>query len=191
MELSPTAYVILGMLRHGERSGYEIKQVVDHSTRFFWAASYGQIYPELRKLAKAGLLEGTSKPQGGRKRTVYRLTDAGRRELREWLTDDPEVLEIRDEALLKLFFADAVEPGRAAEIVDAKRRLHERKLELLREIEPVAQAQAERDPYPHLVLRYGLAFNQWIVDWCEQARAELAGADDRDSGKRRRKSDAR
>ena len=43
MDLSNTAYVILGMLRHGERSGYEIKQAVDQSTRFFWAASYGQI----------------------------------------------------------------------------------------------------------------------------------------------------
>jgi len=52
MEPSPTGYVILGMLRNQPRSGYEIKQAVDNSTGFFWAASYGQIYPELRKLAK-------------------------------------------------------------------------------------------------------------------------------------------
>ena len=38
--------------------GYEIKGLVDNSTRFFWAASYGQIYPELRRLAEAGLIEG-------------------------------------------------------------------------------------------------------------------------------------
>ena len=43
MELSPTAYVILGMLRLGKRTGYDMKQLVDRSTRFFWAASYGQI----------------------------------------------------------------------------------------------------------------------------------------------------
>ena len=58
MELGPTGYVILGMLRNEPRSGYEIKRAVDDSTRFFWAASYGQIYPELRKLATAGLVEG-------------------------------------------------------------------------------------------------------------------------------------
>jgi DNA-binding PadR family transcriptional regulator len=51
MELTHTAYVVLGMLRHEPRSGYEIKTVVDKSTRFFWAASYGQIYPELKRLA--------------------------------------------------------------------------------------------------------------------------------------------
>ena len=45
MELSATGRVILGMLAVEPRSGYDIKAIVDHSTRFFWAASYGQIYP--------------------------------------------------------------------------------------------------------------------------------------------------
>ena len=58
MELSKTAYVILGMLTLGRRTGYEIKALVDVSTRFFWAASYGQIYPELKRLEAAGLIEG-------------------------------------------------------------------------------------------------------------------------------------
>src|SRR5918996_4715616 len=107
MDLNPTAYVILGMLRHEPRSGYEIKSIVDRSTRFFWAASYGQIYPELRKLADAGLIEGKSKPSGGRKRTEYTLTPAGRKELRRWLEIEPEVFEMRDEGLLKLFFSGA------------------------------------------------------------------------------------
>ncbi len=52
-QLSPTARVLLAMIRNGRRTGYEIKQLVDVSTRFFWAASYGQIYPELKR-ARAG-----------------------------------------------------------------------------------------------------------------------------------------
>ena len=67
-----TGYVILGMLALGARTGYEIKNVVDRSTRFFWAASYGQIYPELRRLEAAGLVEGKSSPTGGRKRRSSR-----------------------------------------------------------------------------------------------------------------------
>ena len=43
MDIGATGYVVLGMLRLGKRPGYEIKQLVDKSTRFFWAASYGQI----------------------------------------------------------------------------------------------------------------------------------------------------
>jgi PadR family transcriptional regulator AphA len=178
MDLSPTAYVVLGMLRQEPRSGYEIKQVVDHSTRFFWAASYGQIYPELRKLAKAGLVEGKPEPRGGRKRTVYRLTPTGRRELRHWLGEEPTVFELRDEALLKLFFAGA-SPERAAGIIDAKRRRHEEKLAPLRKIEPLVEAASDSDPFPRLVLHYGIESSQWTVDWCERAARELADRGDR------------
>jgi PadR family transcriptional regulator AphA len=186
MELGPTGYVILGMLRNGPRSGYEIKQVVDNSTRFFWAASYGQIYPELRKLAKAGLVEGESRPTGGRRRTVYRLTDAGREELRRWLDQPPERLELRDEGLLKLFFAGAADPGKAVEIIDAKQRLMEEKLAALREIEPLAADASASDPFPYLVLRYGLESSEWVIAWCERARAELAAAEAKSNKERRR-----
>ena len=179
MELSPTAYVILGMLRREQRSGYEIKQVVDHSTRFFWAASYGQIYPELRRLAKAGLVKGEAQPRGGRKRTVYRLTAAGRKELRRWLEEEPTVLELRDEGLLKLFFCAAASEQRAAEILDAKRQLHEEKLARLRELEPLVEADRQSDPFPRLVLRYGIESSEWTVAWCERAARELAASADR------------
>jgi len=180
MELSATAYVILGMLRHEPRSGYEIKQVVDNSTRFFWAASYGQIYPELARLAKAGLVEGEPQPTGGRKRTVYRLTGAGREELRRWLDRLPERLELRDEGLLKLFFAvAAADRDKALEIIDAKQRLAEEKLAALRNVEPVALATASKysDPFPHMVLRYGVEMSEWVIAWCERARDELRRAD--------------
>src|SRR4051794_16363263 len=93
--------VILGLLQLGPRSGYEIKQVVDRSTRFFWAASYGQIYPELRRLEGEGLIEGKDAPTGGRARRVFRLTRAGRKALTGWLTSEGELtVELRDESLL-------------------------------------------------------------------------------------------
>ena len=184
MNLSPTAYVILGMLRHEPRSGYEIKGAVDQSTRFFWAASYGQIYPELNRLAEAGLVEGESQPTGGRKRTVYRLTEAGREELVRWLAQAPEHLELRDEGLLKLFFAAAGEPGAPLEIIEAKQRLMEEKLATLRAIEPHAAAMAASDPFPYLVLRYGLESSEWAIAWCERARAELSAAEKTSNSRR-------
>jgi DNA-binding PadR family transcriptional regulator len=176
MQLSSTAYVILGMLRTEPRSGYEIKQVVDGSTRFFWAASYGQIYPELAKLARAGLVEGAAQPTGGRRRTVYRLTDAGREELRRWLEEPPTRLELRDEGLLKLFFAGAADAGTAAEIIEAKQRLMEEKLAALRAIEPHAKGIEGSDPFPYLVLRYGIESSEWVIDWCKRATEKLGGA---------------
>src|SRR2546426_2969591 len=98
MELSPTARVICGMIRLGRHTGYDIKQLVDVSTRFFWAASYGQIYPELQRLERQGLVEGRPQPSGGRARTEYRLTPTGERALSEWIASAREPSwELRDE----------------------------------------------------------------------------------------------
>jgi len=169
MVLSPTAYVILGMLGWRPMSGYEIKSIVDESTRFFWAASYGQIYPELRRLATGGLIEGKASPQGGRRRNVYRLTPAGRKELRAWLDADPEVFELRDEALLKLFFADATEGDSAPGTLEAKGRTHERIAARLKEIE----ATGKPEGFAYLVLRHGIEFNEWMVAWSERTRRAL------------------
>src|SRR5205807_4069050 len=83
--LTPTGRVILGMIALGKRTGYDIKQLVDSSTRYFWAASYGQIYPELRRLEQQGLIRGRSEPTGGRSRMVYALTAAGEAALQGWL----------------------------------------------------------------------------------------------------------
>ena len=114
-ELGKTAYVILGMLKLGRRTGYEIKSLVDVSTRFFWAASYGQIYPELARLEKLGLVKGEVDRTNGRRPKAYELTAAGERALHEWLTsDDPLHIELRHEGALKFFFSDALTPRGAA-----------------------------------------------------------------------------
>src|ERR1700757_5142456 len=88
--LTPTGRVILGMIALGNRTGYDIKRVVDKSTRHFWSASYGQIYPELRRLEEQGLIQGQSEPTGGRARTVYKLTPAGEAALTDWLEPESE-----------------------------------------------------------------------------------------------------
>ena len=169
MELSPTAYVILGMLGWRPMSGYEIKSLVDKSTRFFWGASYGQIYPELRRLSASGLIEGKASPQGGRRRNVYRLTPAGRRELQAWLGVDADVFELRDEGLVKLFFADAAGGEAALQALDAKRREHERVLARLEDVE----ATGRPDGFARHVLRYGIECNRWQAEWCERTMREI------------------
>jgi DNA-binding PadR family transcriptional regulator len=168
MELSPTGRVVLGLLASGPKSGYDIKTIVDFSTRFFWAASYGQIYPELKRLAEVGLIESSGDDGGARRRTTYRITAAGDRALAEWLAAPDLTHELRDEGLLKLFFAGHLAPANALAILRAKRDEHERVAEQFRtEIEPFA-ASAERFG-PLEVLRYGIAYNEFAARWCAEA----------------------
>jgi DNA-binding PadR family transcriptional regulator len=174
MDLSATAYVILGMVSREPRSGYEIKAVVDNTTRFFWAASYGQIYPELKRLSKAGLVEGIDASRGDRKRTVYAITADGEAELKDWLRQPPETSEMREEGLLKLFFAGALKP---AEAVETLRAMRKQRLELtgrLRAMEP-EKPETHEDPFPLMVLRAGIEFNQWFADWCGRMEEQLLG----------------
>jgi PadR family transcriptional regulator AphA len=173
-QLNATAYVILGFVRNESRSGYEIKALVDNSTRFFWAASYGQIYPELKRLSEAGLIVGRDVPTGGRKRTVYEITADGEEELRAWLRQPPQTFEMRDEGLLKLFFANALPREEAVEILRAMKAQHLAMNERLRAIE---QLKGEiEDPFPMVVLRGGLEFTDWFAEWCERMEAQLLDA---------------
>ena len=180
MELSATGKVILGMLAARPRSGYEIKQLVDSSARFFWAASYGQIYPELKKLEKDGLIAGDDSSNGARQRTTFRLTAAGRRAAREWIAEPPEVLEARDEGLLKLFFAGSIEPGRAAEIARERAAISRAKAAELRAIWDAVDREGKLDgpeSEPDIgsltVLRYGIEMSEAAADWFERAAEDL------------------
>jgi DNA-binding PadR family transcriptional regulator len=154
------------MLSLGPRSGYDIKAVVDRSTRFFWAASYGQIYPELRRLEEEGLIEGEDASRGGRGRRVYRLTKAGREALRDWLLDPTVTIELRDESLLRLFFADALSREQALLLLEGRKKGHEEYLQVLREIE--ARPGGPDPDFVDLVLRWGIEFNEWGIQWCEK-----------------------
>jgi DNA-binding PadR family transcriptional regulator len=173
MELSATARVILGMVRLGKRTGYEVKQIVDVSTRFFWAASYGQIYPELRRLEEQGLIEGEPAAAGGdgRQRRPFRLTAAGEDALGDWLRSGAQPsYELRDEGMLKLFFSDAMEPGERLDLVRAMRERHERTSARLHEIEAGA---ARRGGGPYMTLRYGLAQHDFCAGWLAGLEREL------------------
>jgi DNA-binding PadR family transcriptional regulator len=171
VELSPTGRVILGMIAFGKRTGYDIKTFVDRTARYFWAASYGQIYPELKRMEDQGLVRGKPEPSGGRARTVYDLTKAGREVLEHWLAaDEAPSYELRDEGMLKLFFSDSL-PERRIEIVRAIRTREERDLAHLRSIEP----HASKGPIgSYLTLQMGIGLTEWTIKWCEETERQLA-----------------
>ena len=166
--------VILGLLSLKPRSGYDIKTVVDRSTRFFWAASYGQIYPELRRLEDEGLIRGEDAANGARGRRVYELTEAGRESLHAWLLGTTTTVELRDESLLRLFFADDLPREQALALLEGRRRGHEAYLETLNAI---AALPGGKDPdFVDLVLQWGIDFNQWGANWCQQQLERLQRA---------------
>src|SRR5260221_5787704 len=104
MELTNTSFLLLGMVALSPMSGYDIKQIADGSTRHFWQISYGQIYPELKALEKAGMVRAAEASRGSRQRTLHQLTESGTEALTGWISNSTGTpVELRDQMHLKPF----------------------------------------------------------------------------------------
>jgi DNA-binding PadR family transcriptional regulator len=158
------------MVGLGSRSGYEIKQAVELSIRFFWTISPAQVYPSLAKLERAGLLTGRDEPQGNRPRRVYERTGAGSEALHEWLQRaEPMPFELRDIAMVKLFFADTLEPADARQLLAKVKARSEERVATLEAIRPAGDAAAkEGNVHPLLTLELGIAFHRAMADVCKR-----------------------
>lgn len=176
VRLKPSAYLILGMLRGGVSTGYAIKRAVDRSTRFFWATSFAQVYPELARLEEGAYIVGVDDPLGKRPRRAYRLTPKGGKALEEWLVSArlPD-FEFRDEGLLRLFFADVLPAEDALALV---RRLREQAeaadMAFREEVLPLAEtAEARGVRFPTIAARLGADYYTWRATWLARLEREL------------------
>lgn len=170
--LTNTGRVLLGMVAEGHRTGYSIKAEIERSTRLYWGASIGGIYPELRRLEEAGLLRSREDFRGEARRHAYELTARGREALDSWLTDEGEpVLEMRHEALLRLRFAGVLPRERQLELVRRMRGVHERRIA---ELERGLATQEPGDPLRRRSMEFGVGWNTWARDWCEETERQLA-----------------
>ncbi len=164
------------MVRLGISSGYAIKKVADQSTQNFWPISLALIYPELARLEGAGLLSRRSDPRGGRARSAYTITEKGEQALARWLRS-PKVapVQIRDEAMLKLFFADALGEQDQLELIRALReRNREKKETLQREIIPGAEAfEAHGIRYVAVAARLSADLLKYAEGWLARLEKKL------------------
>jgi DNA-binding PadR family transcriptional regulator len=164
---------VLGLLGVKPMSGYDIKRAVDRTIRHFWAASYGQIYPELKRLEEAGWISGKDASQGERARRVYKLTAQGGRELEAWLHGNETRIEMRDESLLRLFFADALPRDEALGLLSARREGYRMMLAYLRSLD---DGEGVDPPFVDLVYRWGLDYCEWGIEWCDRQERRLRRA---------------
>jgi DNA-binding PadR family transcriptional regulator len=160
IRLTPTSYIVLGVLRAaGESTPYDLKRGVAASLGNFWSLQHAQLYSEPERLAAAGYLK-ERREETGRRRKHYAITAKGRKALQEWV-DEPtdELPELRDKALLKIFFG--AEPGPLA---TRQLAAHRAKLE---EYERILELGGENLPKGvRITLEGGIAHEQeWLRFW--------------------------
>ena len=160
LRLTPTSYMVLGLLDlSGEATPYELKGIAADGVGNFWSLQHAQLYTETSRLAEAGYLD-EEREESGRRRKRYRLTDRGRGALRDWVgTPTDRFTELRDLALLKLFFG--ADPGPLAE---SQVEVH---LAKLREYEALHSRLGGGEPAgPRVALDAGIAHErEWVRFW--------------------------
>ena len=178
MKLStPSQYALLGFLSRGPHSGYDIKKALGESTQHFWSESYGQIYPNLKKLSEAGLATAETEKQDGKPdRKVYKITTKGREALLEWLSESPKRTPPRNELLLKLFFGHRASPEAVAQHVEGHKTKLRTDLTTYQEIERWLTADYAENPalpYWLMTLSYGRLEAEALIRWCDETLETL------------------
>ncbi len=103
------AHVLLGLLCEEPKTGYELERAMREELDPIWWAEFSQIYPTLARLRRAGfVLLRVLEPRRGPRRHLYRVTAAGRRQLRSWVADAPPPPRVKDQGLARIAFLDAL-----------------------------------------------------------------------------------
>ncbi|MGC5015874.1 PadR family transcriptional regulator [Streptosporangium sp. DT93] len=113
-------HALLGVLEARPMNGYELTRFFEAAPRWVWSAPHSQIYPALRRMEQAGLIEGRQEIRGTKlRRMVYSITERGLEELRAWVGTDHAAAPVRDAFFLKALFFDMIDPQRAASVLRA------------------------------------------------------------------------
>jgi DNA-binding PadR family transcriptional regulator len=162
----------LGLLAQEPGSGYDLLKHFEKSMANVWPATQSQLYGELNKLAEAGLIEVSDIGPRGRKE--YRITDAGRAELRRWVTNPQGDPPFRSAGLLRVFLLGEVPSEQARDHALAMAEHAEgevKRLQLLRD--SIGWIDDDGSFYGLAALEYGLRMNSMAADWANWLVREI------------------
>lgn len=175
-------HILLGLLREPQ-SGYDLKAFFDRSLQYFWPAELSQIYRNLKRLERTGMLQSKSKTSKiGPDRKVYSITKTGRQELKSWLSDRPQFGDERFSYLAQVFFMDECHDISATEeFIREMRSEFKERITTYRKIDKewrncnshYPALESESGFHMHLTLRMGMHRMTASVKWCDESLAAI------------------
>ena len=160
---------ILGLLAEHPASGYDLLATFHESLANVWPATQSQLYGELNKLAKDGLIEVSA--TGARGRKEYTLTEAGAAELHRWMVDVEPTRVTRNDMLLRVFFLGRLSRSEARTFLERERAGTEKYARHLQSIKESVDWDMGGDlaTYGRIALEWGLRFAEMQRAWAEWA----------------------
>lgn len=126
-------YAILGLLHRRSMTGYELSKEFESGLFEVWSAKHSQIYPELKSLYEAGLIDYQVEISGTvLEKKVYTITSDGEQMLRKWVQDSSAAPQTpKDEFRLRLFFSDCASANNRRQQLENRLAQHRQRLERL------------------------------------------------------------
>ncbi|NUR86978.1 MAG: PadR family transcriptional regulator [Nonomuraea sp.] len=170
---------LLGLLEaKGPASGYDLAKSFARSLNHVWQAGHTQIYPELVKMDRDGLVEVQS--EGARGRKIYAVTPEGHDLLHLWLNDHQPSVTPRSEIALQAFLAPLLDRSEAVDVLERIRKGFQERLDVL-------QCYPDPDNKPDFggfALKLGLAQARAGIAWADECLAELRSREIKRPGQR-------
>ena len=171
LRLSPVSYLVLGLIGlRGASTPYQLKRAASRSINYFWPFPHSQLYGEPERLAAAGLLS-EEREEAGRRRKLYSLTPLGKQALEDWLATPPgTIFEMRDMAVLQLFFGEFTSRETIVRLAEDQVRLYRERLAVYQTIadQHHTAPMSQRRMAP---LELGIRMAQACIDfWSDIAR---------------------
>ncbi|MEU3099934.1 PadR family transcriptional regulator [Streptomyces sp. NPDC006967] len=180
---------LLGLLTaKGAANGYELTKAFGDTLSHVWSAQHSQVYPELARMAEAGLV--TAEDEGPRGRKRYSVTEAGGEELRRWLTEVEPSRTVRNEVALRAFLLPSLGATAAAQLVREEEKFYRQRAEAIAQLRDSLQAP-DTPGFGAYAAELGVRLSTAIADWAEWAAGRLeseagdvreAEPDDREHG---------
>ena len=166
--------IALGMLLEKDLTGYDIKKFIENGIGVFYKASFGSLYPALKRLTEKGYLTTRDKPQGSRKKIFYHITEEGRNQFFHWLSSPMDIFEGTNTHLAKVYFFDHLEAEiRSQQLLEYE--INNRNyLKKLRELEKGFTELDNKECFYYKLstLYYGICITEETIRWCRHIRMQ-------------------
>lgn len=166
--------IILGIISQHDASGYDIKKIIETKLSFFYKASYGNLYPALKRLLQKGYATTYEQSQGARQRIIYQITKEGTSHFLEWLTTPMQVNENNNRNLVKVYFYDLLPKETKNDLLKQYEQANIEYLNQLEQLEKELYEKVDLETYYYQfsTLYYGIATTKSTIAWCQHIRSE-------------------
>lgn len=166
-------YILLGFLKEKSQNGYQIKQDMKLGTSNFVNASFGSIYPALKRLQGKGFITSEEQIHNGKYTKVYTITKEGAEHFMEWLRIPADVSGGSHEHLAKMYFYDYLDTETLHEHFRQYILQANKIKQVLIETEPLAKKMA--GPNRFTTLLFGIRYYNDIAEYYQQRLDEQNG----------------